>query len=82
MDDDRRKGEKPIPHNVEDYLNDMQQEVLHVVKRYEWSLKFIRRPEGESPVVVIEDKDATQIGVLEKNGAINYESDIMIREES
>lgn len=81
MDDDKRKGERPVPHNVGDYLNDLQQEILRVVKKYDWSLKFVRRPEGEAPVVVIEDKEGKQVGVLEENGAINYESDIVIRED-
>ena len=82
MDDDKRKGERPVPHNVEDYLNELQQNILHVIRQYDWSLKFVRRPEGEPPVVVIEDKEGKQVGVLEGNGAINYESDIVIRGDS
>jgi hypothetical protein len=82
MDEDKRTGEKPIPLNVEDYLNDLQQDILRVVKQYGWTLKFVRRPDNETPVIVIEEKDGSQVGVLEENGAINYESDIVIREES
>ncbi len=29
MDDEKRKGEKAIPDNVEDYLNELQQEIIH-----------------------------------------------------
>jgi len=69
-----------VPDNVEEFLNGLQQEILDVVAKYCWSLKFVRRPEREVPVVVIEDTDGKQTGVLEDNGAINYESCIVIRE--
>jgi septum formation topological specificity factor MinE len=80
MDDEKRKGEKAIPDNVEDYLNELQQEILIVVGKYGWSLKFVRRSASKAPVIVIEDADGKTIGVLEENGAINYESGIVLRE--
>ena len=81
MGDEKRKGEKAIPDNVEDYLNGLQQEILDKIGKYGWTLRFVRRPPNEEPIVVIEDKEGKEIGVLEKNGAINYESGIVIREE-
>ncbi|MDX2464259.1 MAG: hypothetical protein QNK31_07085 [Porticoccus sp.] len=82
MNDEKRKGEKAIPDGVEDYLNDLQKAILGTVEKYGWTLKFVRRSVSEAPVIVIEDKDGGEIGVLEDNGAINYESDIVIRNDS
>ena len=82
MVDEKRKGEKAVPENVDDYLNTLQREILTVVNKYNWNLKFIRRAAGKSPIIVIENKDGQQVGVLEDNGAINYESGIVIREDT
>ena len=62
-----------------EYLNGLQQAILGTIKNYGWVLKFIRRSPGEDPTIVIEDKEGKEIGVLEDNGAINYESGIVIR---
>lgn len=79
MKDEKRRDEKAIPDNVEDYLNSLQQEILDKIEKYGWTLKFVRRPSSEESTVVIEDEDGKQVGVLEKNGAINYESGVGIR---
>lgn len=79
MEDEKRNNEKAIPDNVEEYLNGLQQAILGTIKKYGWVLKFIRRSPGEGPTIVIEDKEGKEIGVLEDNGAINYESGIVIR---
>ena len=80
MKDERRRAEA-IPDDAKDSLNDLQQNILLVVEKYGWSLKFVRHSDSEPPIVVIEDGDGRQIGVLEDNGAINYESGIVIRGE-
>jgi hypothetical protein len=81
MNDEKRKGEKAIPDNVEDYLNDLQRDILGVIEKHGWRLRFVRRSISKPPVIVIEDKEGQQVGVLEDNGAINYESGIVIRED-
>ena len=79
MEGEKRNSEKAIPDNPEDYLNGLQQAILGTIKKYGWTLKFIRRSHDEAPTIVIEDKEGKEIGVLEDNGAINYESGIVIR---
>lgn len=81
MSDEKRKGEKSIPDNVGDYLNDLQQEILEKINKYGWTLKFVRRTPNQPTIVVIEDKEGKEVGVLEDNGAINYESGIVIRDD-
>ena len=82
MYDEKRKNEKAIPDNVEEYLNELQQAILGTIERYGWKLKFVRRSISKAPIIVIEDKEGKEIGVLEDNGAINYESGIVIREDT
>ena len=81
MKEDKRKGEKPIPVNVGDYLNDLQQEILDKISEHGWTLKFVRRPPDSPPTIVIEDKKGKEVGVLEEDGAINYDSGILIRDD-
>ena len=81
MKEDKRKGEKPIPDNVGDYLNDLQQEILDKIEKHGWTLKFVRRPPENPLVIVIENNKGKEIGVLEEDGAINYESGILIRDD-
>ena len=82
MTDVKRKGGQAIPDNVEDYLNLFQQDVLGEIKENGWSLKFVRRTSGEQLTIVLENIVGHEIAVLEEDGEINYESGIMIREES
>lgn len=42
------KGEKAIADNEKDCLNDLQKNILPVVEKYGWSLKFVRRSENEA----------------------------------
>ena len=44
MTKEKRKGEKPIPDDIDNYLNEEQREVLEKIEAYGWNLKFIRRP--------------------------------------
>ena len=80
MRDDKRKGEKPIPDNVKDYLNDDQLGKLTAIERFGWTLKYIRRPLFMERVVVVMNPDGSSIGILEEDGRLNLEPDIETRE--
>ena len=79
MHEEKRKGEKSIPDNVGDYLNELQQVILDKINKFGWTLKFVRRPSGEEPTVVIEDQYGLKVGVMEAGGAINFETGILLR---
>jgi hypothetical protein len=79
MYEEKRKGEKAIPDNVNDYLNDMQQMILKNIDRLGWSLRFVRRSSGELPIAVIGDKEGNRFGVLEESGSVDFETGIMFR---
>jgi len=80
MENDKRSGQEPIPDNLDDWLTPEQIQMLHQIESFGWHIKFIRRPVFQDPVVVLVSDDNKKIGVLEKDGRINMEPDIIIRD--
>ena len=81
MDQDKRKGNEPVPHNAIEMLNEMQVLALRQIEGFGWRLQFIRRPLFQDPVPVVVDSEGKKIGILEEDGRINMEPDIKVREE-
>jgi len=80
MSDEQRSGEKPIPDDVNNYLNDAQKSGLHKIESFGWTIKYIRHPLFQDPVIFVSSADGKAIGVLEDDGRLNLESDIKTRE--
>lgn len=80
MNEEKRVGEKPIPDDVKNYLNNAQFSELHKIEGFGWRLIYIRRPIFQQPVVVVTDANGSSIGVLEEDGRLNLDPDIVIRE--
>jgi hypothetical protein len=78
-DKDKRKGEKPVPDNVEDLLNEDQMLTLRQIERFGWQLKFVRRPVFQQVIAVVVSSDGTQIGVLEDDGRLNLNHEVKLR---
>ncbi len=76
---ERRRGMSPIPINLREFLNDEQRRTLRQVEGFGWQLAFVRRPLFQDPTVVIRNADASSFSVLELDGSINAEPDIIIR---
>ncbi len=79
MIDEKRKGDSPIPENMDSYLTEDQLAQVHTIERFGWTLKYVRRPPFEEPVVIVQGGDGNSIGVLDKDGRLNLESDITVR---
>lgn len=79
MAEDKRKGDKPIPDNLQEHLNEVQRLALQRIENFGWRIKFVRRPLFQEVVIVIMDSQGDKIGVLEEDGRINLEPDIHIR---
>jgi hypothetical protein len=80
MDDERRKGEvKPVPDDQLEYMNADQIAAYRGVERFGWYIKFIRRPMFQRPIVVLSNPDGSILAVLEDDGTINENPDIVIR---
>jgi len=82
VDRERRNGDKPIPDNLEDTLNDAQLMALPALERFGWELRFVRRPLFQEAVPVVCNAEGTMVGVLEEDGRLNLEVDVQIREST
>ena len=82
MDKDKRKGEKPIPDNLESLLNEAQLKALRGIRHFGWSLIFVRRPMFQDPVPVVVNADGDKYGVLEKDGKVNMQTGLDLRVEA
>ena len=80
MDSDKRKGDKPLPDDLEEVLNKMQMLALHQIEGFGWQLRFVRKPLFQEPVPVVFSAEGDKIGILEEDGRINMEPDIKVRE--
>lgn len=79
MAEHKRDGEAPIPENRDYYLTEQQKTKLKEMESSGWELKFIRRPSFEPSIVVLVNRDNDSVGVLESDGTLNMEPDIVIR---
>jgi hypothetical protein len=79
MDREKRKGEKAVPEDLEDVLNQDQIMTLRQIERFGWRLGFVRRPVFQQPVPVVLTADDQKIGVLEEDGRLNMNPDIKLR---
>ena len=80
MENDKRRGAAPIPENLEDWLTRDQLDALKQIGNFGWQLKFVRRPAFQDPVVIIYCSDGNKIGLLENDGKIDMNPDIVIRD--
>lgn len=80
MDKDKRKGDKPIPDNFEDQLDELQLLALRRIEGFGWKLRFVRRPLFQDVVPIVFSAEGDTIGVLEEDGRINMQPDIEVRE--
>ncbi len=77
---DKRNKQPAIPKNVQDYLNLDQEMALVNLRQFGWEIKFIRRPPFQDSIVVLINTDGRTIGVLEKDGRINTDPKMVIRD--
>ena len=80
MDNERRKGVKPVPENFEELLNEAQLRTLRSIRRFGWQLHFIRRPLFQEVVPVLISGDGDKCAFLEANGSINEQVNLDIRD--
>ncbi|MEW8505614.1 MAG: hypothetical protein AB2598_02850 [Candidatus Thiodiazotropha sp.] len=76
---DNRKGDKPIPEDLNEVLNHLQLMALQKAEGFGWKLIFVRRPVFQEVVPVIGSPGGDRIGVLESNGEINMDPDTRVR---
>jgi hypothetical protein len=80
MDQENREKQPPIPDKLDQFLNTEQMMVLKQVESYGWHLEFVRRPLFQDPTIVVMGPGGKPVGTLEKDGSINQNPDIVIRD--
>ena len=67
-----RRAETPQQSSaLKRQLNEAQQATLNTLERFGWQLKFIRRPPGQPPLVVLQDPDTRKFAVLDEDGELD-----------
>ena len=75
-----RRGRMPaIPPNYRTMLNQDQKNALRNIENFGWQLAFVRRPSFETPVFVVSSPDHQRFAVLEGDGEVNMNPDLVLR---
>jgi hypothetical protein len=82
MENDRRNGTRPFPAKLDEVLNNQQLLELQHVEGFGWMLQFIRQPLFQDVIPVVFSPDTRSFAVLEKDGRINRQPDIRVREQA
>ena len=81
VDIDKRKGDKPIPGNLEDMLTESQKLALPGIKFSGWELRYVRRPLFHEPVLVMPNSIENRLGILDAFGIIKQSENIKVRKQ-
>jgi hypothetical protein len=81
VDREKRRGDAPVPDNLQEVLNVAQWQALPGIKLSGWELRFIRKRLFMEPVPVLRNRDDNRTGILGPDGKIDLQTDIELREE-
>jgi hypothetical protein len=81
VDDEKRKGDNPIPDNLEELLNKAQRQALPGIVLSGWELRFLRRPLFQEPVLLLSNPNNNRTGILDTNGRIKIHADVKVRDQ-
>jgi hypothetical protein len=76
---ERRGSRAPVPANLKALLSDEQLLALNNVENFGWQLAFIRQPMFEQAIAVVVSPDHQRHAVLEIDGEVNLNPEIIIR---
>ena len=75
----KRTRMTPIPDDLEKILSPLQLMTLRTAENEGWELYFVRRDGLEVPIPFIKGADSKTIGIIDKDGKFNAETEIRIR---
>ena len=76
---ERRRGLKPVPYNLVEYLTREQIKSLGALRQQGLVLFAVRRPLFQDPTVILKNLVKEKYHVLLKDGTVDYIPDIKIR---
>lgn len=68
-----------IPADLQNLLTEHQFLAVRRIEDFGWDLKFVRRQNLKTPIVVVCSQAGQQIGVLESDGRLNLQHNLKIR---
>jgi len=71
---DRRIGNDPVPADLLERLTQAQRDGLRRLEHFGWRVLYVRRPQGEPPLVVVSDPSGNDIAILTEAGALDRQS--------
>lgn len=81
MEIEKRKGDIPIPGNLDGILNVSQRLALPGIELLGWVVSFVRRPLFHEPVLVMHHPINDSNGILDMFGSIKQLGDIKLRKQ-
>ncbi len=79
MEEKRKGSRKPVPENLEQFLNEHQLAAVENVERFGCTLRFVRRSKSDKAIPVLEGPDGRKVAVVEESGNIIWEPKINVR---
>ena len=79
MDQDRRKGDIPVPDNLEEVLNVAQQRALTGITYLGWVPRFLRCPMIQEPVLILHHPAEDRIAILDADGRLETQAGVKLR---
>ena len=76
---ERRIGVDAIPEDLEARMTELQRHALKQLEGFGWSIKFVRRPLFQDPVIVLVDPSGARHAVLTEDGSIDRDTDFIVR---
>lgn len=68
-----------IPADLQSLVNEVQYLAIRRIEDFGWDLKFVRRENLKTPILVVSDQSGKQLGVLEPDGRLNLQHNLKIR---
>ena len=79
MDEDKRKGRKPIPDHLKVLLSEEQKAALVQLEGFGWELRFVRMPLFQPLIIALHNAATDKFGILEEDGHLAMGSDLKVR---
>ena len=77
--DKRKVRQSPIPSNIGQYLSNAQLKTVKTMEEFGWQLYFRRRSSIQKIITIIQQIGTSQTALIEKDGTVNHQHDILIR---
>ena len=79
MDQDKRSDKDQSRRLMLQELTDAQRAAINQLEGFGWYLTFVRRPLFQNVVPILHDEDSGRYAVLEKDGTLNEDHELITR---